>query len=123
MLRSEEDESTGSLTLPRNGLLDTYSARSREVRPLLWRRRTIPIASSSPGRVFSASGSGFFLRSRLIRRSALVRLYVGVGIRLGTLGLRVDVPAPGDASLKGELETRLLLRTWLKEEDVRRTGV
>jgi hypothetical protein len=37
--------------------------------------------------------------------------------------VRWDEEVLEDDDLKGELDTRLLLRTWLKDEEVRRTGV
>lgn len=115
---------TGSLILLRKGLLETYSARSNEFSPLLWRRRIAVVCSSSSGRVFSPLGNiTLRRRSRLIRRSALTRRATTVGILLLVLGLRPNPEALGSAVLKGESETRLLLRTWLKEDDVLLTGV
>ncbi len=56
-----------------------------------------------------------------MRRSVLVRRSE-VGALAGR-GITSDTVSEECSCLKTELLTRLLLRTWLKEEDVRRTGV
>lgn len=114
----------GSLTLALNGLFETYSAFSKMLSPLLCRLRNCVEGLASIGRAFSPFSTNFARRSRLIlRRSWLTRRWVGVGILLGSLGARADTEGCGEESLNGEFDTRLLFRTWLNDELVRRTGV
>lgn len=125
MLPLEESEEETEVLL-RNGLFVTYSASAKRWMPLLWRVRSIGVADA--GRAFSVPGelplnNGFFFLSKLIFLSPLTRREVGMRLRgEGRRGADGEAASGGEPALKGEFDTRLWLRTWAKELDVRRTG-